>query len=420
MPIAELPLLSEEDAAPSSRILILGAGYAGLRVAQTLGKMLDEREAPELVLVDRYSYHQIITELPVAASGRIGQEDVALPLDQLLQRARVRFIQAEIGRIDLEARQVITTRGRISYGTLVVALGSVTAYYGVPGLVEHALTLKSVEDAQKVKEAIERAIEEAARSEDPVARAGWLNVLIGGAGLTGVELAGELAEILPNMAKAHGLDPRTARVTLIEGAPVVLPTMPERLQSRGAAILADLGIRLVLGSLVVSADAEGVHLASGERLVGRTLVWTGGIMAPGLLAESGLPTVRNGQVPVDEYLQVEDYPDIYVIGDSAQIEDPTGEGFLAPTAQVALAQAEITAYNIVAGVRGWARRRYAPHDKGQVVSLGTTQGVASVLDIPLSGRKVLALKGLIAEGYRFAVTGRVRFRRGVRGAHLEP
>jgi NADH dehydrogenase len=405
MPVQEIPHLDAADAAPSDRIVILGAGYAGLRLAQTLGRSLDEQHAPEIVLLDRNTYHQIVTELPLAAAGRLDQHDLALPIDTLLRRARVRFEQADVQRIALAERQVVTTRGSIAYGTLVVALGSVTAFYNVPGLAGYALTLKTVEDAETIRARVERTIATAAGVDDPVERAGHLSVLIGGAGLTGVELAGELADLVPHIAARYGLDARLPKVTIAEGAPSVLPSMPERLQARAAAILADLGVRLVLGSRVVSADTHGLQLASGDRVVGRTVIWTGGIMAPPLLAQSGLPTARNGHVPVDAYLRAAGLPDVYVIGDAAQVLDASGEGVLAPTAQVALKQAEAAAYNIAAGLRGWPLRGYHASDKGQVISLGAERGVASIFHVALSGRKVLALKALIAEGYRLEVTG---------------
>jgi len=276
MTIAELPPFAATDAVPASRILILGAGYAGLRCARDLGRSLDAPGAPEVMLVDRHRYHQIITELPVAAAGRIGSDDVALPLDQLLTRARVRFEQAEVEHIDLRGKQVVTTRGALSYGTLVVAVGSTTAFYGVPGLAEHALTLKSVEDAEAIKARVQEVVQQAARQTDEGARAALLSVLIGGAGLTGVELAGELAEVLPCLAERYHLPATAPRVTLVEASPVVLPSLRGRLRTRAASILTALGIRLALGSKVVLADESGVTLASGDRLVGQTLVWTGG------------------------------------------------------------------------------------------------------------------------------------------------
>jgi NADH:ubiquinone reductase (H+-translocating) len=419
MAIHELPAFGEADGAPSNRVVIAGAGYGGLRCAQALSKYLDEPGTPEVVLLDRFGYHQIITELPVAAGGRIGADDVSIPLDSLLEKSRVRFEQADIQAIIPSANQVVTTRGTLTYGVLVIALGSTTAFFGVPGLVEHALTLKSVEDAETINGRVREAIVQAAVTPTHAARAALLSFLIGGAGLTGVELAGELAEVLPKLARESGLAESEPRVTLVEGAPHVLPSMPERLQAKAAGILTDLGIRLVLGSKVVGADNAGISLASGDRLVGKTLVWTGGIMAPPILERSGLPTVPNGQIPVDEYLHVADRPNVYVIGDAARVRDASGHGVLEPTAQVAVKQAEAAAYNIVAEWQGWKQRPYSPVDKGQLVSLGPDKGVASIFHVSLTGRKVIALKTLVEEAYRYSVTGKIGRGRKVKSGPVE-
>jgi NADH dehydrogenase len=387
--------------------VIVGAGYGGLRCAQALSKYLDDANAPEVVLLDRFSYHQIITELPVAAGGRMDAKDVTVPLDDVLRKSSVRIEQAEVERINLEHGIVVTTRGALAFSTLVVALGSVTAFYGVPGLAESALTLKSVEDAEAVNAAVRRAFSQAHTAADTTERTELLSFLIGGAGLTGVELAGELAEVMPELAKSYDVEPGDARVTLIEASSQVLPSMPEKLRTRAAQILTDLGVRLALGSKVVAASPHDMTLASGDRLAGRTLVWTGGIMAPPLLAMSGLPTVRNGQVVVDEYLRVPSHQNVFAIGDAAVIKIDGAGGVLEPTAQVALKQAEAAAYNIVAEWSGWQQKPYVPVSKGLVVSLGSERGVASVFKMSLTGRKVMALKALIEEGYRYSVTGHI-------------
>jgi NADH dehydrogenase len=407
MAITELPSFSPHDAAPAHRVVILGAGYGGLRCAQMLSKYLDDADRPEVVLLDRYSYHQIITELPLAAGGRAGADDVSVPLDDVLRRSAVRIEQAEAERIDLERSVVVTTRGELAYGTLVVAVGSITAFYGVPGLAESALTLKSVEDAETINRVVRSAFSQARATTGAAERANLLSFLIGGAGLTGVELAGELAEVIPSMAASNDVHPEEARVTLIEASPQVLPSLPEKLRTRAAEYLTDLGVRLVLGSKVVAASTQDVALASGERLAGRTLIWTGGIMAPPLLARSGLTTTRHGQVMVDEYLRVPSRPNIYAIGDAAQIHVEGVGGVLEPTAQVALKQAEAAAYNIVAEWSGRRPKPYAPASKGLVVSVGSESGGASIFNVSLTGRKVMALKTLIQEGYRYSVTGRI-------------
>ena len=407
MSTTDLPSPGANDAGPAHRVVIIGAGYAGLRCAQILSKYLTGENFPEVVLLDRYDYHQIITELPVAAGGRAEAKDVSVPLDEVLHKSAVRIEQAEVERIDLDNRVVATAHGQLAYSTLVVAVGSITAFYGVPGLAEHALTLKSVEDAEVVNSTVRRAFSQASASADGAERTQLLSFLIGGAGLTGVELAGELAEVIPSLAQTYDVQPGEARVALIEAAPRVLPGMPDKLGVRAAAILTELGVRLVLGSRVVAASAHDITLASGDRLVGRTLVWTGGIIAPPLLAQSGLPTARNGQVVVDEYLRVLSRPNVFAIGDAARIQVDGSSRVLEPTAQVALKQAEAAAYNIVAEWNGWKQKPYVPANRGQVVSLGSTRGVASVFNVSLAGRKVMALKALIEEGYRYSVTGRI-------------
>ncbi|MGH2344978.1 MAG: NAD(P)/FAD-dependent oxidoreductase, partial [Chloroflexota bacterium] len=264
------PASPSKEVTVGNRVLILGAGYAGLRCAQAVSKYLTDPGAPEIMLVDRNSYHQIITQLPETVSGRLSTDEVAVPYSELLERTPVRFLRAEVRNIDLDHRQAVTSEGALTYTTLIVALGSVTAYYGVPGLREHALTLKSVEDAEEITRRVHRAMAAAAGEADSARRARLLSFLIGGAGLTGVELAGELAEVLPIMGRAHGIPATEPRVTLIEAAPSVLPSMPDRLQGKAAAILAELGVRLVLGTKVILATQDGVDLASGDRLVGST------------------------------------------------------------------------------------------------------------------------------------------------------
>lgn len=404
--LVSVAMPGDTDAAPSDRILILGAWYAGLRCAHALGTYLDAGDAPEVLLVDHHPYHQLITELPAVAGGRTATDDVALPLERLLKHARVRLAQAEVERIDLQGRQVVTARGTIGHGTLVVAVGSTTAFYGIRGLAEHALTLKSVDDAASIASRVDAAVRQAAQEPDGPARASLLSMLVGGGGLTGVELAGDLAELLPRLAARYDL-PAAPRVTLVEAAPVLLPGLPERLQRRAASILAGLGVGMVLGSRVVSADEDGLTLAAGGFLAGRTLVWAGGLIAPPLLALSGLPTARNGQVQVDDYLQPAGYPGIYVIGDAARVRDDA-HGFLNPTAQAAIGQGKSAAYNIVARREGWPPRPYTPRDRGQVVSLGSASGVADLL-VPLAGRKVAALKALVVEAYRFEIGGKLPF-----------
>jgi NADH dehydrogenase len=399
------PSAGEQDSSPSGRILILGGGYGGVRVAQRLGKYLD---APDIVLVDHVPEHQFVTELADVAGGRRAALDVAYPLAPLLTRAHTRFVQAGVQAIDPANATVRISQGAISYRNLVIALGSITAFYGVPGLAEHALTLKSVDDAEAIRDRATRAIQIGAREQDPNSRAAWLTVIVGGGGLSGVELAGELAALVPVAARANGIDPREAKIVLVEGSPTVVPALPARLQIAAKEILTDLGVQLVLGTRVAAADETGVSYGLGGRIPGRTLIWTGGIMAPPLLRESGLPTARGGQVIVDAHLRVPEHPAIYAIGDAAWIVEPGSTRAVVASAQNAIEQAEAVAYNIFARTHGYPERPYHSHDRGQVVSVGNRRGVASLFHLQLRGRTVAALKELIEEAYRFEATGHFR------------
>ena len=259
----------------------------------------------------------MITELPVAAGGRSTQSDIEIPLQKLVEDKHVQLIQAEITSLDLANRRVITAIGSFEYGTLVIALGSVTAFFGVPGLEDHALTLKSADDAETIRERVDQEIAASVGLTDPDARQAGLTTIIGGAGLTGVELAGELAEFIPKAAKEHGIDPREPKIVLVEGGPSVLPGLAQSLQVKAGETLQNLNVAIRTGTRVTAADDEGVMIGAAGRINGRTLIWTGGIMALPLLAQAGLPTAKNGQVIVDPYMRATGSPDVYAIGDSA-------------------------------------------------------------------------------------------------------
>ena len=399
------PTENTDDSSSSDRILILGAGYGGLRVAQLLTKQLDGGDRPEIALIDRHPYHQVITELPIAASGRYTQADVEIPLQKLVEDGQVRLIQAEVTSLDLADHRVLTATGPLAYGTLVIALGSVTAFYGVPGLQEHALTLKSVDDAAAIRERVDQAIATAAGQTDPATRQAWLTTIIGGAGLTGVELAGELADFIPKAAKEHGVDPAETKIVLVDGGTSILAGLPQSAQVKATETLQDLNVEIRTGTRITAADADGATIGAAGRISGRTLIWTGGIVAPSLLAQSGLLTAKNGQVLVDPYLRANGHPEVYAIGDSAYVLEEGQSRPVPPTAQTALEHAETVAYNIFADRMGYAERPFRSHDKGLVVSVGTQEGVASLLHIPLTGRGVLVLKDLVEERYRFEAAG---------------
>ena len=394
--------MSVSTAGSGGRIVVAGAGYAGLHVALRLTAKLRDNPVAELTLVDRHDYHQALTELPRVAAGTRAADAVRIPLQDVLAE-RVRFVQAEISGFDLAGRRVLTGAGPIGWSRLVLALGSRPNDFAIPGLAERALSLYSASDAQQVWSAVNRALEDAAAA-DPERQQRLATVVVGGGGATGVELAGELAEMLPEVATRNGLASDRPAVLLVEAGPTILAGSSPQLIDNATRILSDLGVQVRTNAMVAAATEEGFRLKGGQLVEGGVFVWAGGVKAPELVVGSGLPIGHNGRVKVDRYLRVLDHPEVYVAGDLASVVDPRSGHVLPPLAQVALEEGETVARNLDAELEGRPLEAFTFHDKGFVVSVGTRRGVADIAGITSGGRLAHLLKDLIEWEYRQSVT----------------
>jgi NADH dehydrogenase len=386
----------------SGPVVIAGAGYAGLHVALRLTAKLRGNTEAMLTLVDRHDYHQVITELPRVAGGTRAADAVRIPLQDVLA-TRVRFVQAEIDGFDLAGRRLLTGAGPVGWRRLVLALGSRPNDFAIPGLAERALSLYSASDAERVWAAVSEALTAAAAASDPERQRRLATVVVGGGGATGVELAGELAEILPEVASRYGLAPDRPAVWLVEAGPAILAGSSPQLIGKAASILSDLGVQVRTNAAIAAVTGEGLRLADGQLVEGGLFVWAGGVKAPELVADSGLPTGHNGRVKVDRYLRVLDRPEIYVAGDLASVTDPRTGHVLPALAQVALEEGETVARNLHAELEGKPLEAFTFHDKGFVVSVGTRRGVADIAGVTSGGRLAHLLKDAIEWEYRQSV-----------------
>ncbi len=394
--------VNASTAGSSGQIVVAGAGYAGLHVALRLTAKLRNNSAVELTLVDRHDYHQVITELPRVAGGTRAADAVRIPLQDTLSE-RVRFVQAEINGFDLAGRRLLTGAGPIGWRRLVLALGSRPNDFAIPGLAQRTLSLYSAGDAERVWAAVNEALDAAAVAADPERQRCLATVVVGGGGATGVELAGELAEMLPEVASRHGLAPDRPAVLLVEAGPTILAGSSPQLIDKATKILSDLGVQVRTNATIAAATEEGFRLKDGQLVEGGVFVWAGGVKAPELVVDSGLPTGHNGRVKVDRYLRVLDHPEIYVAGDLASVVDPRSGHVLPPLAQVALEEGETVARNLDAELRDKPLEAFTFHDKGFVVSVGTSRGVADIAGITTGGRLAHLLKDAIEWEYRQSV-----------------
>ncbi len=394
--------MNAPTAESSGQIVVAGAGYAGLHVALRLSAKL-RRNPVELILADRHDYHQVITELPRVAGGTRAADAVRIPLHDVLAE-RVRFVQTEINGFDLPGRRLLTGAGPIGWRWLVLALGSRPNDFAIPGLAQRTLSLYSASDAEQVWAAATQAISAAAAATDPEEQRRRATVVVGGGGATGVELAGDLAEILPEVASRHGLAPGRPAVLLVEAGPTILAGSSPQLIDKATRILSDLGVQVRTNAAIAAATDEGFRLQDGQLVKGGVFVWAGGVKAPELVSDSGLPVGHNGRVKVNQYLRVLDHPEIYVAGDLASVTDPRTGHVLPPLAQAALEEGETVARNLDAELRDRPLEAFTFHDKGFVVSVGTHRGVADIAGITSGGHLAHLLKDAIEWEYRQSVS----------------
>ena len=385
------------------KIVVAGAGYAGLRVALRVGARLNGgRDDVRLTLVDKNDYHQVMTELPRVAGGARSADEVRVPLRTVLDE-RTHFVRAAVTGFAFPDRRLLTDAGPLPYDRLVLALGSRVNDFGIPGLAERALTLWSVDDARRVLAAVDTQVAAAVNETDPAERRRRLTVVIGGGGATGVELAGELAEELPGLARRHDLPVEHCRVILVDSGSTILAGSSPGLIERATRILDDLGVEVRTNAKIAEATADGFVLRNGETIRGGVFVWAGGVKAPELVAGSGLTVGHNGRIKVDRYLRALDHPEIYVAGDLASVTNPDTGRALPPTAVIALTEGETVATNLLAELNGKDLEPYTFQDKGYVVSVGPQQGVADVAGRTIGGRVAHILKDAIEWEYRQSV-----------------
>lgn len=369
----------------SKKIVILGGGYGGLLSALTVRKYLSHEEA-EVTVVNQTPTHQIITELHRLAAGNVSEQAVAMPLEKLLKGKDIALRIASVESFSVDDKEVKLSDGsHLTYDALVVALGSKTAYFGIPGLEENSFVLKSADDANKIYNHVEERISEYAKTQ----KEEDATILIGGGGLTGVELVGELADELPAIAKKYGVDPKAIKLKLVEAMPKILAMFSDELIERAQTSLEKRGVEFLTGIPVTNVEGNVVDLKDGQQIKTNTFVWTGGVQGNPLVGESGLE-VNRGRATVNQQLQSTSHPDVFVAGDSAVYFKPGEERPQPPTAQIAWQMGELIGYNLFAYLQDKAFEEFSPVNSGTLASLGRKDAVAFI------GANATELKGMPA------------------------
>ncbi len=354
------------------RVVILGGGFGGLYAAQAL------RKAPvEVTLVDRRNFHLFQPLLYQVATGSLSPGEIAEPLRAVLRNQKnARVLLGDAVDLDAENRRLILADGEIPYDTLIVATGAQNYFFGHPEWQKIAPGLKSIEDATAIRHNLLYAFEAAERELDPALRRAWLTFVIVGAGPTGVELAGALAEIAHDTLRHdfRSIRPEESRILLLDGAPHVLSSYPQSLSVEAERSLIKLGVRPRNGVRVTCIDTHGVTLetpSGQDRIEARTVLWAAGV-APSdfgkvLEHRAGAMLDKLGHVVVDAQLDIANHPEIFVIGDLALVEPP-----LPGVAPVAMQQGKYAAARII----GRTTKPFHYFNKGSLAVIGRRAGVA--------------------------------------------
>jgi NADH:ubiquinone reductase (H+-translocating) len=365
-----------------ARIVIVGAGFGGLSAAMGLA-----RAAADITIVDRRNYHLFQPLLYQVATAALSPADIAAPIRRIVaKQANTKVILGTVSGADVAGRAVLIGERRLPYDQLVIATGAREAYFGHDEWAAVTCGLKNIDDATAMRRRILIAFERAESSEDEAERRRLLTFVVIGGGPTGVELAGALAE-LARAALARDfrhIDPTTARIILIEAGPRLLPSFPQRLSDRAAHALRRLGVEVRLGAPVTRCDCDGV--ATGDEWIeSRTLIWAAGVAASPAAAWLGVDPGRGGRVPVGPDLALPEHPEIFVIGDTAEVASPAGP--LPGVAPVAKQEGVYVARVIAARIRGKPPPipfRY--RDFGNLATIGRREAVADLGWLRLTGR----------------------------------
>jgi NADH dehydrogenase len=361
-------------------VVIIGGGFGGLYAARALA-----RAPVRITLIDRKNHHLFQPLLYQVATAGLNPSDIAAPIRRVLRgQQNVTVELAAATAIDTTAHRVVLDDGGLDYDFLIVATGATHSYFGHPEWEARAPGLKSIEDALEIRRRVLTAFESAERELDEDARRAWLTFAIVGAGPTGVELAGALSEIAHHVLETdfRRIDPRSARILLIEGSPRVLGTYASDLSESARETLTEMRIEVRLNTQVTAIDAAGVTMG-GERVDARTVLWAAGVTASPLARTLGCPLDGAGRVHVEPDLSVPGAPEVFIVGDLARVES---DGKLVPGVAPAAMQAGRHAARMV--TRRLAGRPTEPFrylDKGSLATIGRAAAVAEIGNIHLSG-----------------------------------
>jgi NADH:ubiquinone reductase (H+-translocating) len=375
------PTMSDARTGPAPRVVIVGGGFGGLSAAKALA-----RQPFDITLIDRNNHHLFQPLLYQVATAGLSPADIASPIRSILSgQKNAGVMLAEVSGVDLTRREVVADGKRVPYDHLVLATGARHAYFGHDEWAAVAPGLKTLDDATGLRRRILLAFERAENETDSEERARLMTFVVIGGGPTGVEMAGAIAELAKRALASdfRAIDPRAARIILVEAASRVLTPFEEKLSEVARRALEQLGVEVRLGGAVTDCSSDGVRLG-GDFIPARTIVWAAGVMASPAGRWLGAETDRAGRVQVAADLSLPGHPDVFVIGDTAAVTDAHG-AMLPGVAPVAKQQGQYVARALIARHEGRAVEAFRYRDYGLLATIGRSRAVVQMGRLHITG-----------------------------------
>lgn len=381
------------------RIVVLGSGYASIPAILKLQRKIRPQEA-ELTLINRHDYHYFTTQLHKPAAGTGHPDHSRVNIRGLVDLNKVSFLKRTVTRINTAEKTVQTDDGVVPYDYLIVGLGGQPETFGIPGLMENAFCIRSINSVRMIRAHIEYQFAQYKLHED---KPEHLTFVVGGAGLTGIEFIGELVNRIPTLCKAYDVDPRLVTIYNVEAAPSALPGFDPGLVDYAMDLLKRRGVIFKMGTLVKECTSEGVMLGDGEFIRSKTVIWAGGVRGSQVLEDSGF-AVSRGRVVVNPYLQAPGHENVFIIGDCSIVMDEEGRPY-PPSAQISIQQGETAARNVIALLRKQEPSPFVYIYRGTIASLGKGEGIGRAGKFKLTGIRAAILKKIVDCRYLYKIGG---------------
>lgn len=391
------------------KIVILGAGYGGLRALKGLQK---KHLNAEITLVNKNEYHYEATYLHEVASGANPPERISFAIKDVVDTKQTTFIQDTVIKVNKDDKTVeLDKTGLISYDYLIFALGFESESFGITGVDEYALPMVDINTAVAIKEHMHRQFAQYEATKDDA----LLSIVVCGAGFTSIEYLGELTQQMPKLIKQYNLPADKIQLTCIEAMPTLLPMFVEKLSTYGIQKLKDRGVKFLVGTPIKEVTADTVIYEENEErksIKAKTIVWTTGVKGSSVVGGSGFEE-RRGRVMVEADLTAPGYPEVFIIGDCSAVMNPENNRPYPTTAQIALKQADAAVANLVAKVNNQPIVPFTFKSQGSVCSIGNNEAIGEVLGANLKGYPASMMKKVI-EDHSLSQTGglKIMFSKG--------